>query len=230
METSDQAESETSRPDASSREAQPGGEQDDATASRSRSQSVSSESSRPPLPPRPTNIEAQDEETTSASGSPHLAKLASKQNLQSKATTALSLPEISSNQAFPDDSKEANSSALEKAGTLSSFMNKAGLSQMASRRGSDAGDTASIRSYIPSSAAAGDLESIFGDFPGVDHEKSGWNSGAVENFDSFDLSEFQGEDTDFDFSDEFEPVGELDPEGHNEGMLSIAMLDFVHSL
>lgn len=224
MESSEQAESLSSRPDTSPGETRLG-EKDEHGASSSRSRSVSSETGRPPLPPRPTNIEAQDEETASTSDSPRLARLASKQNLQSKATTALSLPDISS-QINPDDSRETHSSRPEKAGTLQNAISRASFSQMASRRGSEAGDTASIRSYVPGSAAAGDLESIFGDFPGVGHERAGWNSAAVDNFDSFDLSEFQDEDTDFDFSDEFESIGELDADGLNEGMPARHMFNF----
>lgn len=228
MESSEQAESLSLKSDASPRETRLG-EKDEHGVSSSRSLSVSSETARPPLPPRPTNIETQNEETVLTSDPPRIAPLASKQNLQSRATTALSLPDISS-QINPDDSRETHSSTPEKAGTLHNAISRVSLSQTASRRGSEAGDTASIRSYVPGSAAAGDLESIFGDFPGLGHERAAWNSAAVDNFDSFDLSEFEDEDTDFDFSDEFESIGELDAEGHNEGMQATHVLNFDHSI
>lgn len=181
-----------------------------------KSRSESLETARPPLPPRPKTVGAQDEEATSPTGSPRLARLGSKQNLQSSATTALSLADIST-QIFPDGSRETHSSTPDKASNLQDVMPKASISRMTSRRGSESGETASIRSYIPNAVAAGDLESIFGDFPG----RAGWNSAVTDNFDSFDLAEFQDEDTDFDFSDEFEPIGQLDTDGYNEGMLSV---------
>lgn len=217
MESSEQAQNLSEGTDAPSQETPVQGEKDDVGASRSRSRSASSETARPPLPPRHKHTGTQDEGSTSPSGSPRLARLSSKQNLQSKATTALSLADIST-QIFPDGARETHSSTPEKASTLQDILPKASFSRLASRRGSDAGDTASIRSYIPNAANA-ELESIFGDFPGMDHDRA-----VTDNFDSFDLSEFQDEDTDFDFSDEFEPIGELDSEGHNEGMSAIHLV------
>jgi hypothetical protein len=224
MEASEQAENSSEGTHAPSEEIQRRAEKDGAEASKSRSRSVSSETARPPLPPRQKNTGAQDEVVPSSAGSPRLARLSSKQNLQSKATTALSVAEIST-QIFPDGSREIHSSTPEKASAFQDAIPKASFSRMASRRGSDAGDTASIRSFRPNTATgAGDLESIFGDFPGMSQDRAGWNSAFIDNFDSFDLAEFQDEDTDFDFSDEFESIGELDPDGHNEGMLAIWML------
>ena len=192
-------------------------------SSGSRSRSVSPETAPPPLPPRLKSNNTHDEAVSLSPGSPRLVRLASKQNLQPKATTSLSLADISTH-ILPNGSRETHSSTLEKTTALQDVMSKPSFSRMASRRGSEA---ASIRSYVPNASNAGEVESIFGDFPGMDNERTGWNSAIADNFDSFDLAEFQDEDTDIDFSNEFEPIGELDSDGENEGVSAFNLLSSI---
>ncbi|RJE24551.1 hypothetical protein PHISCL_03138, partial [Aspergillus sclerotialis] len=88
----------------------------------------------------------------------------------------------------------------------------ASLSQLTSSRGSETGDSASIRSSIPN-AEAGEVENVFNDFAaesGVTHQDS---SGLLQ------FPEFQADDVEDDFASEFEPVGEVKEGGENEELL-----------
>ncbi|KAL2003693.1 hypothetical protein VTN02DRAFT_2724 [Thermoascus thermophilus] len=168
--------------------------------SSSRSRSQSSEGPRPPT----TRLLDEDEAGSSRN---------IRQALQSKATTAVSLTDTSKPTHFDGASESYTTAAgrsLPVPGT--GLRAKASLSQLVGARGSET-DTASIRSHVPY-AWAGDVESIFDDFiptePGSDqHEKIGLLS----------LPEFQADDVDDDFASEFEPIGELGADGHNEELL-----------
>lgn len=171
--------------------------------SSSRSRSQSSEGPRPPSP-RPPTIRLLDDDEAGSSRN-------MRQALQSKATTAVSLTDISNPTHF-DGSNESYTTAAGRSLPVPGrgLRAKASLSQLVGARGSET-DTASIRSYVPY-AWAGDVESIFDDFiptePGSDqHEKIGLLS----------LPEFQADDVDDDFASEFEPIGELEADGQNEG-------------
>jgi hypothetical protein len=168
-----------------------------------RAYSLSSEEERPPLPPRPETIDLLDEDSASrpSTARPHL---------QSQATTALSLKDIS---------RQANSETVDT--LIPSFGRtllgrglkaRTSLSQLASTRGSEAGDTASIRSFIANSEEGQD-ESIFGDFSAeAAHQVH------TEKVEVLSLTEFPQDDGEDEFVREFEPIGELDETGDNEGM------------
>jgi hypothetical protein len=86
------------------------------------------------------------------------------------------------------------------------------LSHLATPKGgSDAGDSASIRSYAPYSES-GDGENIFGDLASSDLGVVQQDSTGLMQF-----PEFQADDMEDDFTTEFEPVGEIDVEEGNEG-------------
>lgn len=169
----------------------------DAADTRSRPQSESSEGPPPPLPPRPDTLNLLDE-GPSPSGA---LRPTGPPNLQGKATTAVSLTDIGSRQE--EGGKEDHSAYVVRPGSLRA---RASLGQLASSKGSETGDSASIRSSAPN-AEAGDVENIFNDFAesvGVQQD-----SGLLK------FPEFPDDD----FANEFEPVGEVEEGGENEDIL-----------
>ena len=164
--------------------------------SRSRDPSVSSEEQRPPLPPRPNTLNLLDERQTAQS------------NLQAKATTAVSLTDIESQQ-IPDTAREN----APNRGLPDTLRARTSLSQIGSSKTSEAGDSMSIRSSIPNTDI-GEVENVFNDFiatePGTVHQDS---TGLLL------FPEFRAEEDDF--VSEFESVGEVDEHGENEGLYFI---------
>lgn len=168
-----------------------------------RTYSTSSEEERPPLPPRPETIDLLDEDSASrpSTARPHL---------QSQATTALSLKDIS---------RQANSDTVDTPipGFGRSLLGcglkaRTSLSQLTSTRGSEAGDTASIRSFIANSEEGQD-ESIFGDFAAeAAHHLHAEKVGVLS------LTEFPQDDGADEFVREFDSIGDLDEVGDKEGM------------
>lgn len=161
-----------------------------------RDRTPSPEGQRPPLPPRPITLNLLNDEATSRA------------TLQAEATTAVTRADVDT------ESPEAGSSAystLAVRGLSRGLRAKASLSQLASPKGSDAGDSASIRSSVQN-GDVGDVEALFKDFvtttPGNHPDAASL----------FHFPEFAAEDADDDeFLSEFAPVGELDEEAGNEG-------------
>ncbi|KAL4803762.1 trafficking protein Mon1-domain-containing protein [Aspergillus unguis] len=166
----------------------------------------SSSSERPPpLPPRPNTLSLL-EDGGAAPGSPRINTPATHPTLQSRATTAVSLAKISQN--------EGGKEALPARSLPGTVRAKASLSHLAtSRGGSDTGDSASIRSYVPYSEA-GD-ENIFGDLTSSESELVQQDSTGLMQF-----PEFQADDVEDDFTSELEPVGDIGEGGENEGTRS----------
>ncbi|OJJ85855.1 guanine nucleotide exchange factor MON1 [Aspergillus glaucus CBS 516.65] len=164
----------------------------DSVKSRSRDPSMSSEEQRPPLPPRPNTLNLLDE------------RQAAQSNLQAKATTAVSLTDIESQQ-IPD--------TVPSRGLPETLRARTSLSQIGSSRASETGDSMSIRSSIPNTDV-GEVENVFNDFiatePGTIHQDS---TGLLL------FPEFRADDVEDDFVSEFESVGEVDEHGENEELI-----------
>jgi len=129
-------------------------------------------------------------------------------NLQAKATTAVSLTDIESQQ-IPDTAREN----APNRGLPETLRARTSLSQIGSSKTSEAGDSMSIRSSIPNTDI-GEVENVFNDFtatePGTVHQDS---TGLLL------FPEFRAEEDDF--VSEFESVGEVDEHGENEGLYFI---------
>lgn len=163
----------------------------------SRDRSPSSEGVRPPLPPRPNTLNLLNDEP------------ASRASLQAEATTAVSREEIGTQTS---DIGSAHST-LAVRGLPRGLKARASLSQLASPKGSEAGDSASIRSSIQN-GDVGDVEALFKDFVTA---VPGGHSDAAS---LLHFPEFPADDVDDDgFLSEFEPVGELNEEAGNEGRI-----------
>ncbi|EAA64925.1 hypothetical protein AN2093.2 [Aspergillus nidulans FGSC A4] len=165
--------------------------------------SQSPEGRPPPLPPRPETLILL-EDGGAAPGTPRPNVSAVHPGLQSRATTAVSLAEISQNDRGKD--------ALAVRSFPGTVRAKASLSHLATPKdGSDAGDSASVTSYVPYSES-GDVENIFGSLAssevGIAQEES---TGLMQ------FPEFQADDVEDDFASELEPVGEIGEGGENEG-------------
>ncbi|KAJ5940200.1 hypothetical protein N7516_000368 [Penicillium verrucosum] len=161
--------------------------------------SVSSEGERPPLPPRPNTLNLLNDET-----GPRVA-------LQAEATTAISRTDIETQ--YPEVAKSP-CSTLSVRNLAKGPKARASLSQLASPRGSEAGDSASIRSSIPN-GDSGDVEALFMDFAAT--APGSQSQGATG---LLDFPEFAADDIDDDgILSEFEAVGELNEGGDNEELL-----------
>ncbi|OJD15452.1 hypothetical protein AJ78_04293 [Emergomyces pasteurianus Ep9510] len=166
----------------------------------------------PTLPPRPNVASLDISESIADSSSKRIPS--SKHNLQSKPTTALSLTDINT-QNLPDGSKELYSSTAAKSGPGMAVGPRPSRSHLRSRTGSDAGDSISVRSFIPGGDAS-ETVSLFGDFPVIGGEELSWADGG-EHTDKRHLleSDDEDEDADFDFENEFDPIEEVEPDGGN---------------
>jgi vacuolar fusion protein MON1 len=149
--------------------------------------------------PDTTSTKSLDDNSSTISN-PQIKWQSTRQNLQSEATTALSLMEISS-QTNLNDSKDISPFGFGPSVLGKRLKAKASLSQLTNAKGSDIGDTASIRSYLPNPERA-EEDSIFGDF--------------TRPYFSYNLS--FPYDWEEDFENEFEPIGELAADGQNEGL------------
>ncbi|KAJ5316771.1 hypothetical protein PENANT_c016G07313 [Penicillium antarcticum] len=160
--------------------------------------SLSPEGERPPLPPRPNTLSLLNDES------------ASRATLQAEATTAVSRMDIGTQSS---DAGSAHST-LALRGLPRGPRARASLSQIASSRGSEAGDSASIRSSIPNTEN-GDVEALFTDFVATAPGGQSQNATGLLNY-----PEFAADDIDDDgILSEFESVGDLNEEGDNEELL-----------
>lgn len=154
---------------------------------------IGSEEPRPALPPRPNTLNLLDE----SMGSPKAAR-------QAKATTAVSLTDINTQ---ADGSKDTRS-------VPGSLRARASLSQVASSRASEAGDSTSVRSSVVNHDA-GEMENLLNDFLATETEGAHQGSTGLLQF-----PEFRADDVEDDFAGEFESVGEIDENQANEGLFS----------
>lgn len=132
-------------------------------------------------------------------------------NLQAEATTAVSLTAIGSQSHEEGLKDDYGLSAIRSLpGNLRA---KASLSQLVTPKGSEAGDTASIRSSIPNTDM-GEPENLFGDFAISERGSNAQDATGLLHF-----PEFQGGELEDDFASEFDPIGEVDEDGSNEELL-----------
>ncbi|KAF3400978.1 Vacuolar fusion protein mon1 [Talaromyces pinophilus] len=168
------------------------------------SQIDDAEEVRPPLPPRPETIDLLNEGNAFRTSS-------TRPNLQSHATTALSLTDITGQTNA--DGRDGFVAGFGRTLLGRGLRAKASLSQLNSARGSEAGDTASVISYAPNSEEGQD-ESLLGEFANESNLQD--DSGKIE---ILGHDEYPQDGTEHEFVDEFEPIGELDEDGQNEESL-----------
>lgn len=169
----------------------------------------SREGTPPPLPPRPRTLTTKASTdsfrfSASASGSP-------RPSLQAKATTALSIPGV---QSYSDTLRDAVSSPASRHFSFSS----ARFGPSGSGSGSDAGDTLSVKSYVPTLEAGADVENILGEVM-AEQESSIWKSLGRDFPSVEDEAALFPEDPSFRlaFEHEFDELEEFNADGSNEG-------------
>ncbi|KAJ5899454.1 hypothetical protein N7495_004198 [Penicillium taxi] len=162
-----------------------------------RNRSSSPEGPRPPLPPRPNTLNLLNDEAASLS------------TLQAGATTAVSCEEVD---AQSSDAGGSVYSTLAIRSVGRDLKSRASLSQLASRRGSETWDSASIRSV--QNGDVGDVEALFKDFV-IKSSDDNSDSASLLHFPEFPADDIDDEE----FMHEFEPVGEVDTEASNEDII-----------
>ncbi|TKA32114.1 hypothetical protein B0A50_01361 [Salinomyces thailandicus] len=172
----------------------------------------SQELTPPPLPPRP-RLEVNGRPPTTGAGSFRLSKRASRPQLLSQATTAVSLADVHT-QSRADFSSNPSSPASRI------VSRKHSLSHFGKFRGnSDSGgdDSASLRSYAPTLDARLDGESLLGDVPEQEATPA-WRalSAQLEHDDPFDNVLPDLDLFSLQMQHEFDEVCAVDAEGTNE--------------
>ena len=184
------------------------------------SASPAAEERRPPLPPRPTNLSLLREGKHSVRSASNTSGQSPISSLQSTATTAISRTDIQT-QSYQDGFRETIASS---APTTPPSKAPSGLGSIRRFKGfgsSEAGDSASIKSYAPTSEVGGDVESLLGGILGDSQDTSAWKTLNFENeaFNHFDSLPYQNDELTADFYREFDEIPEVDPSGGNEGKL-----------
>lgn len=172
----------------------------------------SGELTPPPLPPRPTNLNPLDDRKT---GSIRLSKRASRPQLLSKPTTAVSLADVHSKN-YSEGSALGSGLGSPARLAVSRRPSSANVARFASRAGSDAGDSNSLRSFAPT--VAGEAESLLGD---VHDEQAtpAWKalSAQLENDNPFEHIFADDEIFNIKIHHEFDELESFNADGSNEG-------------
>lgn len=166
------------------------------------------EGPRPPLPPRPRNLEVL-----------HQLRGPSRPSFQARATTAVSCTDVHL-QSFQDGSQERSVASDDFKTSGKSLRGIGSIRRFKGWTSGEGDDSASVRSYAPTVGAGGDVESLLGEFLGSPHETPTWKilSARAEESDPFD-SIIEVEDPGLkDFEQEFDELVEIDAEGSNEGL------------
>ena len=189
------------------------------------SESISEEEQPPPLPPRPGNAYSTERRPSNFLGSLQRPSKSSRPQLQSRSTIAVSLTDIHA-QSFQDGSPETYASVSKKTHHQRSPGIKHSFERHQNHNGSDADESGSLKSYVPTIEASGDVESLLGDVLGSGEESPAWklSGGHDEISDPFDLPEEDEAETGFDFASEFNELDAVNESGDNEG-ITISMKD-----
>jgi len=167
----------------------------------------------PPLPPRPKLGLMGD---TSGAGSLRLAKRGSRPQLQSQATTALSLAGVHTQSRA--DAASVQSSPTSRAVSRKHSLTHFGRFMNNSDSGGD--DSASLRSYAPTLDVRLDSDSLLGDVPETEATPA-WSalSAHLEQDNPFELDAQEGEFADMQIQHEFDEIASKGEGASDEGDL-----------
>ena len=170
---------------------------------------------RSPLSSRPGTSELMRAAQRSPSNTLQVPRKSSRPQLQSTATTALSLTDIHTH-AYADGTRETYAQSAKSTPSRKSFVDR-------SYEGTEVDDSASVRSFVPGSGTTAlDAESILGDVLIADQQSPSWKllSEQVEARDHLDELPFDDSEPRAGFNREFDELAEIDAEGTNEGKLA----------
>lgn len=171
---------------------------------------------RPPLPPRPTNISLVQDSGSIAGQRQHQSPRA---HLLSRATTAVSKADIQA-QPHKDSPKKtlpASGQSTPPQGQSQAFGSIRSLKGLGR---SDAGDTASIRSFATTVGRGGDNESLLGEGVfGSSQDLPTWRlfSNEEGGIEQEELDRSEDEEVDMNFYREFDTVPGVSEVGQDEG-------------
>ena len=188
-----------------------------ASIADSETSTITDDGPRPPLPPRPKNIDLLAERTKGYGNTLQIPKQRSRPKLQSHATTAVSLTDIHTH-ALPDGIRETYANTSKSSPSGKSIRFESFGERLRSYAGSEAGDSASIRSFAPTIRTNADGESILGDFSAIGAQSPAWRllSSQVEKSNPFEFLPIGNEEPTADFNREFDEIPGLDSSGDNE--------------
>ena len=189
-----------------------------ATSQSGVSSTIHAEEPRPPLPPKPGNLDLLQEGSYSPSGSLQRSRKPVRPQLQSTATTALSRTDINT-LSYQDGSRDTYAASAETTppskpvGLFGSIKRFKGLG------GSETGDSASVKSYVPTLEAGGDVESLLGEVLGASQQSPAWKllSTQYETPDPFDSVNYEDDEATVEFYREFDDIRQIDPDVGSEG-------------
>lgn len=177
----------------------------------------------PPLPPRPSNPSSFETPPSTLLGSLRHSNKSLRPQLQSTSTTAVSLTDIHAH-TIQNGSQETFASISEREHSKGSPALNNSFGRHHSRSGSEADESGSVKSYVPTIEVHGDVESLLGDVLGGE-ESPAWKllSSHGEGPDPFDLLEQDEGAITVDFSHEFGELDEVSEDGDNEGIYSLIL-------
>ena len=176
-----------------------------------------SQSYRPPLPPRPSNLSLLQGDIPSHVR-PQQPRAPSTAHLQSLATTAVSRTDVQT-KAYQDGSRGTIAASGDKTPSerlSSTYGSTKGLKSVS---GSEAGDAASIRSTAPTVGRSGENESLLGDIFGAGQDVPTWKlqTGDNEILGPSETIRYENHTIDAEFYREFDPTPSSTAEGADEG-------------
>jgi vacuolar fusion protein MON1 len=169
------------------------------------------EEQRPPLPPRPSLLQADLPSAPSAS--------TMRPALQAKPTTAISSVDIQT-LSFPDGTRGTFSTpasrTVSEAVSISAISGGQSTPSRKGRNGSDIDDATSLMSYAPTLRANGDLASLLDE--GLSSQSPAWKllSTQAETVNPFEKVDYEDLSL-VDFDHEFDEIEAVDQKGGNEG-------------
>lgn len=172
---------------------------------------------RPPLPPRPSNLSLLHGDTLPR-GRVHENRTTSSAHLQSLATTAVSRTDVQT-KAYQDGSSgtvAASGDSLPSERLSSTYGSTRRLKNVS---GSEAGDTASIKSSAPTVGRGGENESLLGEIFGTAQDVPTWKllAGDEEAPGAADMLKYENYAIDAEFYREFDPIKSSTEAGADEG-------------
>lgn len=193
-----------------------------STISQARSQSPEIEPEyRPPLPPRPANVNLLRDGSYSPGSSLQRSRKTSRPHLQSTATTALSRTDIHT-QSYQDGSRETFAASAQTTPPSKAIAAFGSIRRIKGVTESEGGDSASVRSYAPTLETGGDVESLLGEVVGVSQESPAWKlSTQNEAPDTFDSAIYEDDEATVDFYREFDEISAVAADGENEGRFGL---------
>ena len=186
-------------------------------------QSENEPEDRPPLPPRPTNVNLLQEGSYSPASSLQRLNKNSRPRLQSTATTALSRTDIHT-QSYQDGSRETFAASAQTTPPSKAAAAFGSIRRIKGVSDSEGGDSASVKSYAPTLETGGDVESLLGEVLGASQESPAWklHHTQSETLDQFDSVSYEDNELDVDFYREFDEIDPVAADGENEGKLGLA--------